>query len=158
MCLMLFPTFASVIISVSGFMWRSLIQLDLTFVQGAKHGSICTILHADCQKDQNNLLKMLSFFFSIVSFLLLCQRSSFLRFVGVFLGLQLYSIDQAVTQSILCRFCHYCSVVQLEVRDVNYSRSSFFYCWELVLLFRFLNSIWNWELFFPSLWRIELAF
>ena len=99
-----------------------------------------------------------SLFFSIVSFLLLCQRSSFLRFVGVFMGLQLYSIDQSVTQSILCRFCHYCSVVQLEVRDVNYSRSSFFYCWELVLLFRFLNSIWNWELFFPSLWRIELAF
>jgi hypothetical protein len=43
---------------VSGFMWRSFIHLDLSFVQGDKNGSICILLHANCQ----HLLKMLSFF------------------------------------------------------------------------------------------------
>ena len=34
--LRLFPTFSSINFSVSGFMWRSLIHLDLSFVQGDK--------------------------------------------------------------------------------------------------------------------------
>jgi hypothetical protein len=41
----LFPTFSSV--SVSGFMWRSLIHLDLSFVQGHKNGSIQILQHAN---------------------------------------------------------------------------------------------------------------
>jgi hypothetical protein len=56
----LFPTFSSVRVNVSGFMLRSLIQLDLSFMQGDKHGSICILLHADRQLDQDHLLKMLS--------------------------------------------------------------------------------------------------
>ena len=35
-----FPTFSSINFSVSGFMWSSLIHLDLFFVQGDKIGSI----------------------------------------------------------------------------------------------------------------------
>jgi hypothetical protein len=35
-----YPTFFSVRFSTSGFMWRSLIHLDLCFVQGDKNGSI----------------------------------------------------------------------------------------------------------------------
>ena len=39
-----FPTFSPISFSVSGFMWRSLIHLNLSFVQGDKNGSICTFL------------------------------------------------------------------------------------------------------------------
>ena len=58
----LFPTFSSISFSVSGFMWSSLIHLDLSFVQGDKNGSICILLHANHQLSQHHLLKMMSFF------------------------------------------------------------------------------------------------
>jgi hypothetical protein len=58
----LFLTFSSINFSVSGFIWSSLIHLDLSFVQGDKNGSICILLHANCQLYQHHLLKMLSFF------------------------------------------------------------------------------------------------
>jgi hypothetical protein len=35
--------------SVSGFMLRSSIQWDLSFVQGDKYGPICILLHVDIQ-------------------------------------------------------------------------------------------------------------
>ena len=38
--------FFSIRFSVSGFRWRSLIILDLSFVPGDKNGSICIFLHA----------------------------------------------------------------------------------------------------------------
>ena len=38
-CSRLFPIFSSITFNVSGFMLRSLIHLDLSFVQGNKHGS-----------------------------------------------------------------------------------------------------------------------
>jgi hypothetical protein len=50
--------------SVSGFMLRSLIHLDFSFVQGDKYGYIF-ILHTDSQLDQHHLLKMVSFFHCI---------------------------------------------------------------------------------------------
>ena len=59
MCSRLFPTFFSIGFSVSGFMWRSLIHLDLSFVQGVKNGSICILLHANHQLSQHHLLKTL---------------------------------------------------------------------------------------------------
>ena len=39
-------TFSSISFSVSGFMWRSLIYLDFSFVQGDKNDSIFILLHA----------------------------------------------------------------------------------------------------------------
>ena len=86
----LFPTFFSIRFSVTGFMWRSLIHLDLSFVQGDKNGSICILLHANCQLNQYHLLKMLSFF-PTGWFYLLCRRSSDHRCVGSYLSLQFYS-------------------------------------------------------------------
>ena len=62
MCSRLFPIFSSIRFSVFGFMLKSLIHLDLSFVQGDKYGSICILLHADFQSDQHHLVKMLSFF------------------------------------------------------------------------------------------------
>jgi hypothetical protein len=59
---MLFLTFSSINFSVSGLMWRSLIHLDLSFVQEDKNGSIRILLHDNCQLCQHHLLKMLSFF------------------------------------------------------------------------------------------------
>jgi hypothetical protein len=49
--------------SVSGFMWRSLIHLDLSFVQGDKNGSIRILLHDNHQLSQHHLLKNAVFFF-----------------------------------------------------------------------------------------------
>jgi hypothetical protein len=57
-----FLTFSSINFSVSGLMWRSLIHLDLSFVQGDKNGSIRILLHDNHQLCQHHLLKMLSFF------------------------------------------------------------------------------------------------
>jgi hypothetical protein len=62
MCSRLFPTFYSIKFHVSGFMLKSLSQLDLSFVQSDKYGAICSLLHADIQLDQHHLLRMLSFF------------------------------------------------------------------------------------------------
>jgi exonuclease III len=44
-----FPTFSSISFSVSGLLWSSLIQLYLSFLQGDKNGSICILLHDNCQ-------------------------------------------------------------------------------------------------------------
>jgi hypothetical protein len=43
-------------------MWRSLIHLDLSFVQGDKNGLIRILLHDNHHLCQHHLLKMLSFF------------------------------------------------------------------------------------------------
>jgi hypothetical protein len=48
-------------IRFSGFILRSLIHLELSFVQGHKFGSIWILLHAAIQLNQHCLLKMLSF-------------------------------------------------------------------------------------------------
>jgi hypothetical protein len=58
----LFPTFSSISFNVSGFMWSSLIHLDLTLVQGDWNGSIRILLHDNSQLSQHHLLKILSFF------------------------------------------------------------------------------------------------
>ena len=58
----LFPTVSSISFRVSGFMWRSLIHLDLSIVQRDKNGSIHIILHSNCQLSQHHLLKSLSLF------------------------------------------------------------------------------------------------
>jgi hypothetical protein len=56
----LFLILISIRLSVSGFMLRSLIHLNLSFVQSDKYGSIFIFLHTDKQLEQHYLLKMLS--------------------------------------------------------------------------------------------------
>jgi hypothetical protein len=111
----LFPTFSSVSFSVSGFMWRSLINLDLSFVQGDRNGSIQILLHDNYQLCQHHLLKMLSFF-------PLDGFSSFVKdqvTIGVWFHLWVFNsiplIYLSVPVPVLCSFYHNCSVVQLEV-------------------------------------------
>ena len=59
---MLFSTFSSIRFGVAGFMLRSLIHLDLSFVHGDRYGSIFILLHVDFQLCQHHLLNMLSFY------------------------------------------------------------------------------------------------
>jgi len=125
MCSRLFPTFSSISFSVSGFMWRSLIHLGLSFVQGGKNGYICILLHADHQLNEHHFLKMLSpppvdGFSSFVK-----DQVTIHRCVGSFLGLQFYSIDLPACLCTNTSFYHYCPIMQLEVRDGDSPRSSF---------------------------------
>ena len=62
MCSRQLSSLYSIRFSVSSFMLRSLIHLDLCSVQGGKCGSTCFLLHVDIQLVQHYLLKMLSFF------------------------------------------------------------------------------------------------
>ena len=111
MCSMFFPTFSSIRFSVSSIMWRSLIHLNLRIVKGDENGSICILLHVDCQLIQHHLLKMLFFFTGW--FQLLCQRSSDIScegsflgpFIGLFFSRQGFSVQVQpwLSQNSLCR-------------------------------------------------------
>ena len=69
--------------------------------------------------------------------------------MGSFLGVRFYSIDQPVCfYANTMGFFYYCSVVQLEIRDGNISRSSFIVqnCFsypEVFFLFVFLYEVEN---------------
>lgn len=56
-----FSTFFFSQIQCTGFLVRSLMNLELKFVQGDKYGSTCIFLHSPILFDQDHLLKMLSF-------------------------------------------------------------------------------------------------
>jgi hypothetical protein len=55
--LRLFPNVFSISFRVSGFMWSSLIHLDLSFVLRGKNGSIHILLHDNGQMCQHHLWK-----------------------------------------------------------------------------------------------------
>jgi hypothetical protein len=126
-CSGLFPTFSSICFSVSSFMWRSLIHFDLRFGQGDKNGSICILLHANCQLCQHHLLKMMS-----PPPPTLDGFSSFVKdqvTIGVWVHFWVFNsipfIYLSVTIQVPSSFYHNYSVVQLEVREGDSTRSSF---------------------------------
>jgi hypothetical protein len=99
--------------------------LELSFVQGDKNRSIRILLHANRQLSQHPLLKMLSFF-------PLDGFSSFVKdqvTIGLWVHFLVLNaillIYLPVTPTIPFRFYHYFSVVQLEVWNADYPRSSF---------------------------------
>ena len=128
MCSGLFHTFSSTSFTISGFMCWSLIHLNLTFVQSDKNGLISIFLHADCQLNQQHLLKMLSFFpLDGFSYFVKDQVTIDVRvhfWVFSFIPL----INLPVTVLIPCSFYHYCFVVQL--RSGMVIPQKFFYCRE----------------------------
>ena len=71
MCSSVLPTYSSMKFSVVGFILRSFIHLNLSFVHGAIYGSICFPLHVEIQLYQHHLLNIQQ----ILYFLLLCQKS-----------------------------------------------------------------------------------
>jgi hypothetical protein len=90
-------------------MLKSLIHLDLSFVQGDRYGPICIVLHADIQLIKHHLLKVISVFHCMV--LPSLSKIKFHRCVGLFQGLWFDSIDLSVPIPIPCWFYYYCSVV-----------------------------------------------
>jgi hypothetical protein len=124
MSLRLFPTFTSIRFSVSVFLLRSLIHLDLSFMQGDTFGSIFILLHTDCQLDQHHLLKCFLFPLYVFGFFITDKV-----FIGVWFYFWVFDsillMHLFVSVPIPCGLYHYCSVVQLEVRDGDSPRSSF---------------------------------
>jgi hypothetical protein len=57
-----FAIFSSIRDSLSDFMLRSLIHLNVSFVQGDNYESMFIFLHINSQLDHHHLLKLLSFF------------------------------------------------------------------------------------------------
>ena len=120
----LFPTFSSIRFTVSGFMLRSLIHVDLSFVQGV----IWVYFHSFTYRQPVRPAPFIedASFFSIVYFWRLCQRSSDGNCVVLFLGLQFYFIDQHVC---LCmntmQFLSLLLCSKLEVRDGDSTSCSF---------------------------------
>jgi len=111
--------FSSISLSISVFMWRSSIHLHLNFVKGDKNGSIC-LLHVDLQLNQHHLSKMLSFFHWMV-LAPLSKSSSKDTWVNFW---DFNSIALPVSLPIPYSFYHYCSLIQVEVRDGDSPRSS----------------------------------
>lgn len=122
---MLFPTSCSIRFCVSGFVLRSLNHVDLSFVPGNIYVSIYIFLNTVIHLEQDNLLKI----FSTVYLLIPSQNSGIQKsglYLYLHLGICFGSIDSPVYfGSILCNFYYYSSVVQLEMRDGDISRSSF---------------------------------
>ena len=118
-------TFACMRFNVSGFMLRSLIHLEMSFVRGDEYETICILLHADIQLDQHYLLKMFSFFpLYGYAFLVKNQDS-----VGIWVYFRVFCSIPLIILSIClpipCSFYYYCSVVELEIRDGASVRSYF---------------------------------
>ena len=121
----LFSTFSSISFSVSGFMWSSLIHLDLSFVQGDKNGSICILLHDNRQLCQHHLLKMLFFQWMVLAPLSKFKWTHVCEFIAGSSILLHWSPSLAVL--VPCSFYQNCSVVQLEIRHGNSTIVSFIF-------------------------------
>ena len=80
----LFPSFSSIRFGVYYFMLRSLIHLNLSFVQGDKYGSTCIFLHAYIQVVQHHFLKMFTLFHCMVLVSLSKTVSRYYKFISGF--------------------------------------------------------------------------
>ena len=139
----LLPTFYSIRFSVSGFVLRDKIHLELNFVQGDRCGSICVLLHAHAVWPAP-FVDDVVFFPMCISGL---SNSGVHVCVDLCLSLQFNSIDQHVFVDVWvmpCCFDYYSSVVQLDVREDETSRCSFiiqdYFSWA------FYVSIQSWNL------------
>jgi hypothetical protein len=122
----LFPTFSSIRLSVSGFMLRSLIYLDLIFVQGDKYGSIFyfstykqPVKKAPFIDDALFFPLYIFYFFFVKDQVSICIWFYF----GVLNTIPLITVSVSVL--IPCSFYHYCSIVQIKVSDGDSFRGSF---------------------------------
>ena len=95
-----------------GFILRSLIHLDLSFLHGDRYGSICILLYVDIQLCQHHLLKMLSFFHCIILASLSKIRCSILL------------VNPSVFMTIPS-FLYSSSIIELVVRNGDAPGSSF---------------------------------
>jgi hypothetical protein len=120
MCSRFFPTNSCITLSISGFMWRSLIHLDL-------HSSICRHL-----VKLHNFLKVLYFLHCMV--LASLSKVKFHRSVDLWVFNSILLINLSVYIQIPCSFSYDISVAQLEIRNGNTSKClGFFYLYRIVL-------------------------
>jgi hypothetical protein len=121
------PIFSSLSFTVSGFMWSSLICLDLTLVQGDSNGSIHILLHENCQLCQHHLMKMLSFFpvDGFTSLVRVQVTIGVLVHFCVFNSIPLVYLS--VAMQVPCNFYHNCSVAQFYVKHGDSTRGSFYH-------------------------------
>jgi hypothetical protein len=144
---MVFPNFSAMRLSESGLLLRSLIHLDLSFLQGNKNGSIFILLHADIQLGQHHLLKRLFFFFLLYDFGFFTKNQ-----ISIGSWVYFWAIDSIPLISVFvlvpipCSFYHYCSVGQPEVRMVIPP--------EVLLLFR-ISWFWISWIYYFSIWKWE---
>jgi len=122
---MLSPIFSSSRSSVSSFMWRSLIHLDLSFVKGDYNGSICILTTCKLPANPATFVEN-AVFFPLDSF------SSFVKYqviISVWVHFSAFNsiplIYLPVFVPISCNFYHYCSIIQLELMDSASARGSF---------------------------------
>lgn len=103
-------------------MLRSVVHVNVSFVQGDNYESICIHPHVDIQLD----LQHLFFLFSIVWFWLLCQNQVL---AGVWVHFWVFDFiplfNLFVCMLISCSFYYDCSVVRLEIADVDALRNYF---------------------------------
>ena len=119
----LFSTFSSIRFSVSGFMLRSLIHLNLSFVQSHKYGYICVLLHANILY---HLLKIfLVFHCMVLAILSKIKHPCVFGFISGFL-IQLHWSTHLF-------LCQYYSVLLLVLYSISWNQGwwylqTFFYC------------------------------
>jgi hypothetical protein len=123
----IFPIFSSINFCFSGFMWSSLIHLDLSFVQGDENGSIHILLHDNRQLWPAPFVEN-AVFFPLDGFSSLVKAQVtigvWVHFL-VFNSIPLIYLSVSVDLPVPCSFYHNCSVVQLEVRHGDSTRGSF---------------------------------
>ena len=112
-------------LSMPDFILRSFMHWNLSFVQSDKYGSICILLHVGIQLYQHHLLKIFSLSHGMVVDSL--SKIKFLQVCEFISGslIQLHLSTSLCFYHLPYSFDYYCSVVQLEVRDSDISRSSF---------------------------------
>ena len=148
-------------LSVTGFILKSLTQLELSIAHGDGYASIFILLHVDIQVCLHRLLNMFSLFILCVCFFVKNQV-----FVGMWNNIWIFDLVPLVLLSVLMPIpgCfQYCSsIVEFENRNHDASRSSFIvqncfgypgFCFVL-----FCFSLWSWILFFWGMQRILLGF
>ena len=86
-------------------MLRSLIHVDLTYMQGDRCGSIYILLHTRCPAPQASFVENVFTFF-IVHHWLHYQKSCVHSCVDLGLGLLFEFMDQPVFMPIPCSFCY----------------------------------------------------
>ena len=119
MCSSIFSTFSSVRFSVVGFMLRSLIHLNLSFVQGDRYGSIFILPNIVIQLGHHHLLNML------FSFYMFCFFVKNQVIVGMWINIWVFDSVPFVLLSIFMPipgcFQYGSYVVEFEVRNCEVS-------------------------------------
>lgn len=94
-------------------------------MQGDKCESILILLHVTIQFVQNYLLKMLAFFYSVYFWLFnIKDKESICEWIYFLISSSILLIHVCLFMTKPCCLYHYCSKVQLEVRNADNSRSS----------------------------------